>query len=136
MIDIKDLMSGNFYEINGEIQRVYCYEQKAGLIYFNSDGTARACDPKQANPVPIAADWLEEVCIGGEQISKRLKFIQWLPKECNCIITIYSKPGGLFLVALYSIVDDNISYFKGEKLLMYRHELQNFFRIHTGKDLI
>lgn len=102
---------------------------------FQPSAAAVSVSITEINPVPITAEWLYEVCIGGEQIAKRLNFIQWLPKECNCIITIYSKPGDVFLIALYSI-DDNISYFKGEIIVQYRHELQNFFRMHTGKDLI
>ena len=110
-------------------------ENPAAEPFQPSAAAVKSVSITEINPVPITAEWLYEVCIGGEQIAKRLNFIQWLPKECNCIITIYSKPGDVFLIALYSI-DDNISYFKGEIIVQYRHELQNFFRMHTGKDLI
>lgn len=140
MIDIKDLMIGNYLYVAGLQGHKFCMRVQAVDYRKNKvlvDGDTNWYTLDKLLPVEIVGIWLGTFlemhdCKNGDveyekwfddgAIWLRVYAVREDKQKWNATAMTFSANGNLINQGIF--------------ILGHRHELQNFFRIHTGKDLI
>lgn len=125
MIDIKDLMIGNYVEYCEGIYKVVFLDREHSSMTLEKEDLRYIVKKEYINTVPITAEWLEKD-LNLYRNERSIHYVLPLPTNKHKSMTTYwSGTRWVLEIAFMEVA-----------AVSYRHELQNFFRILTGKDLI
>ena len=139
MIDIKDLMIGNYLYNYGKYGHKFCMRVEAVDLRKNKvllDGDTKWYTVDKVLPVEIIGGWLNTFLEKHECKNGGIEYQKWFDGTTWLRVWESVTYKGFWHVSLqvYGVLSDLRS--QSLAVVASRHELQNFFRILTGNDLI
>ena len=130
MLNVKNIMLGNFVKKRGEILVI-------GKIHRDSvaDKWGEICFDDEIEPIPVTVDMLKRIGFKEyeDSLSEGKSYLYW-DKDCKYKLDVdewYTNSGRKWSIH----IDNDVCSTIGSGEFTYVHELQNLVRVITGRDL-